>query len=132
MTQRSNMYPDPLVLTVAMVANNFVRIRQDGNVSWYSYDGNTAAKSETIRVLHSQGAKNPVEPMKRAQRHVITFGLTDYDASVPRTDQLTVSLTISDPNVSTVSRAEIDRQLDLLKAWLAGAGNMDRFLRGEL
>lgn len=126
------MYADPLTIDDGVDDYNFYRIRTDGNASFYAADSNTASKARTLRVLHAQGAKNPVEPTKRAQRHVITLGLTDYDSSVPRTDVATVGLTIVDPNVSTITRAEINQLLTFLTTFLGVTDNVDKLLRGEL
>lgn len=126
------MYADPLTLTVSAVDYDFHRIRSEGNAAFYAEAGNTSAKALTMRVLHAQGAKNPVEPAKRAQRHVVTFGLADYDSSVPRTDVATIGLTIVDPNVSTITRAEINQLIGFLTSFLGTTDNVDKLLRGEL
>lgn len=126
------MFADPTTLTVSTVDYDFHRIRSEGNVSYYAEAGNTASKARTMRILHSQGARSLSEPGKRAQRHVVTFGLTDYDSSVPRTDQFLASLTLVDPNVSTITRAEMDGVTGFIAYLLGQSGLLDKVYRGEL
>lgn len=126
------MFADPFTLTVSAVDYDFHRIRSEGNAAFYAEAGNTAAKARLMRVLHSQGAKSVAEPGKRAQRHVLTFSLTDYDSSVPRTDQASINLTIVDPNVSTITRSELNELLGFVTSFLGVTDNVDKLLRGEL
>lgn len=126
------MYADPFTLTVSAVAHDFHRIRSEGNASFYAHALNDQATMRDMRVLHAQGARNPLEPSIRAQRHVLTFGRTEYLSSTPRTDRATVGLTLVDPNVDKISRTELNELLNYVTAFLGTTANVDKLLRGEL
>lgn len=126
------MYADPFTLVVSAVDHDFHRIRSEGNAAFYAHASNDSTTARDMRVLHATGAKNLAEPSIRAKRHVLTFGRTEYLSTVPRSDRATVGLTIVDPNVSLISRTELNELLNYVTAFLGTTDNVDKLLRGEL
>jgi len=126
------MYADPLVITFSGTPTTFNRFQTGGGQGLYVDVASTEDIRQGLRILHSTGAKDKLDPNFIMRRHVFTITRDEYVAAAKRHEVASINVTLSHPNTGTISRAELDRLVGLTTTWLNSSGNIDKWLLNEV